>query len=69
MKNSKIKKRKGYVLAVVMILSFVMAVTLISTFTIVVRYMSTAKNNLNDLSGETGIYNGAYEEVYPYAGI
>lgn len=69
MKSNKLKKRKGYVLAVVMILSFVMTVTIISTFTIVVRYMTSAKNNLNDLSGTVEIYNGAYEEVYPDAGI
>ena len=45
MKNKKAKK--GYVLAIVIILTFVMTVTVASTFTLVMRYMTIAKRDLN----------------------
>lgn len=47
--NKTKKKQKGYVLAIVMIITFVMAVTMASTFTILFRYLTYAKKNLGDL--------------------
>ena len=46
MKN---KKKKGYVLAVVIILTLLMTITVASAFTIIMRYMFFAKNNLQSL--------------------
>lgn len=54
MKN---KKKKGYVLAVVMILTFIMTITVTSAFTIVMRYMFFAKNDLEKLGTEAIYYN------------
>ena len=46
MKN---KKQKGYVLLIVMILSFVMAITVVATSLILFRYSLHAKGSLEDL--------------------
>lgn len=54
-------KKKGYVLAVVMILTLVMTITVTSAFTIVMRYMFFAKNSLQELNS-TAFYN-VIEEV------
>ncbi len=59
MKNNK---QKGYVLAVVLILTFVMTITVTSAFTMIMRYMFFAKNNLQELDGQV-IYNDTFEEV------
>ena len=58
------KKKKGYVLAVVMILTFIMTITVTSAFAIVMRYMFFAKNNLQDLGteNENAIYYNVDEE-------
>ena len=46
MKNKK--KQKGYVLAIVIILTFVMTVTIASAFTLIMRYMMFAKKDLGN---------------------
>ena len=50
MKN---KKKKGFVLATVIILILVMTITVTSAFTILMRYMFFARDNLQNL----GFYN------------
>ena len=52
MKNYN-EKKKGYVLAIVIILIFVMTMAVTSAFTILMRYMLSAKNDLQNLSEET----------------
>lgn len=52
MKNYN-EKKKGYVLAIVIILIFVMTMVVTSAFTILMRYMLAAKNDLQNLSEET----------------
>ena len=42
------KKQKGYVLAIVIILTFVMTVTIASAFTLIMRYMMFAKKDLGN---------------------
>lgn len=64
----KTKKKKGYVLAVVIILTFVMTITVTSAFTIIMRYMFWAKDSTQDLNGKA-IYYDIGEEVDPYACI
>ena len=54
------KKQKGYVLAIVILLTFFLTVTVASTFTIVMRYMMYAKRNLNEL--QTTTYYEVIEE-------
>lgn len=53
-------KKKGYVLAIVIILTFVMTITVTTAFTIVMRYMFFAKNDLNDMNNQV-IYNDTYD--------
>lgn len=65
---NKSKKQKGYVLFVVMILSFVMAITVAATSLIIFRYTLHAKGNLEDLK-ENAIYYTIPEEVYDNARI
>ena len=43
------KAKKGYVLGVVLILSFVMSLTILSTFSIVYRYMKLTERGIEDL--------------------
>lgn len=62
-------KKKGYVLAIVLILTLVMAMTVTSAFTIVMRYMFFAKSNLEDLGTGTSIYQDIGEEVNTNARI
>ena len=42
-------KQKGYVLAVVMLLSLLMSITIVSTFTIVYRYVKMTERTIEDL--------------------
>lgn len=42
-------KQKGYVLAVVMLLSLLMSITIVSTFTIVYRYAKMTERTIEDL--------------------
>ena len=44
----KNNKQKGYVLAIVIILTFVMTVTIASAFTLIMRYMMFAKKDLGN---------------------
>ncbi len=46
------KKKKGYVLAVVMLFSLLLAMVLVTTFAICYRYQRTAKRNLEELRQE-----------------
>lgn len=48
MKNNK---KKGYALAMVIILSLIMTIVVTSAFTIIMRYMNYAKSNTESLSG------------------
>ena len=57
---NKNTKQKGYVLAIVILLTFFLTVTVASTFTIVMRYMMYAKRNLNKL--QTTTYYEVIEE-------
>ena len=43
------KTKKGYVLAVVMILTFVMSLTMVSTFSVVYRYMKLTERGIENL--------------------
>lgn len=46
------KAKKGYVLAVVMILSFVMSLSIVATFSIVYRYMKLSERGIEELRDE-----------------
>ncbi len=46
------KAKKGYVLAIVLILSFVMSLTVVSTFSIVYRYMKLTERGMESLRDE-----------------
>ena len=46
------KSQKGYVLAIVMILTFVMSLTIVSTFSVVYRYMKLTERGIEDLRDE-----------------
>lgn len=46
------KKKKGYVLAVVMLFSLLLAMVLVTTFAICYRYQRAAKRNLEELRQE-----------------
>ena len=46
------KTKKGYVLAVVMILTLVMSLTIVSTFSVVYRYMKLTERGIDDLREE-----------------
>ena len=63
MKN---KKQKGYVLLIVMILSFVMAITVLATSLILFRYSLHAKGSLEDLSSlqNTFYYFGSQGGIF-----
>lgn len=63
----KTNKRKGYVLALVLVIGLVMAATAASTITIIFRYMIHSKENINDLSGENVTIYYNTQEVYPDA--
>ncbi|MBQ9748957.1 MAG: hypothetical protein IJV87_00065 [Clostridia bacterium] len=43
------KAQKGYVLAIVMILTFVMSLTIVSTFSVVYRYMKLTERGIENL--------------------
>ena len=43
------KTKKGYVLAIVMILTFVMSLTIVSTFSVVYRYMKLTERGIEAL--------------------
>ena len=43
------KAQKGYVLAIVLILTFVMSLSIVSTFSIVYRYMKLTERGIEDL--------------------
>ncbi len=43
------KSQKGYVLAIVLILTFVMSLSIVSTFSIVYRYMKLTERGIEDL--------------------
>ena len=43
------KTKKGYVLAVVMILTLVMSLTIVSTFSVVYRYMKLTERGIENL--------------------
>lgn len=43
------KTQKGYVLAIVMILTFVMSLTIVSTFSVVYRYMKLTERGIENL--------------------
>jgi Tfp pilus assembly protein PilX len=46
------KKKEGYVLAMVLILTLLMSVTILTTFTIVYRYVRFSKLHIEDLRDE-----------------
>ena len=46
------KTKNGYVLAIVLILSFVMSLTVVSTFSIVYRYMKLTEKGMENLRDE-----------------
>lgn len=48
-------KKKGYALAVVIILIFVMTIIIATAFNIIMRYMFFARDNLQNL-GENSLY-------------
>ncbi|MGM9632563.1 MAG: hypothetical protein ACI3XL_05680 [Eubacteriales bacterium] len=64
MKN---KKKKGYVLIIVMLLCFVMSMTVVSATPLLLRYMNRAKNNLKDLQS-SGLYYSTVE-VHNYESV
>jgi len=43
------KAQKGYVLAIVLVLTFVMSLSIVSTFSIVYRYMKLTQRGIEDL--------------------
>ena len=43
------KAQKGYVLAIVLILTFVMSLSIVSTFSLVYRYMKLTERGIEDL--------------------
>lgn len=43
------KTQKGYVLAVVLILTFVMSLSIVSSFSVVYRYMKLTERGIEDL--------------------
>ena len=43
------KAQKGYVLAIVLILTFVMSLSIVSTFSIFYRYMKLTERGIEDL--------------------
>ena len=46
------KKKEGYVLAMVLILTLLMSVTILTTFTIVYRYVRLSKIHIEDLRSD-----------------
>ncbi len=46
------KKKEGYVLAMVLILTLLMSVTILTTFTIVYRYVKLSKLHIEDLRSD-----------------
>ncbi len=56
------KKKKGYVLIIVMILCFVMSMSVVSASPLLFRYMNKAKKNLHGLAEEgKEIYYSTWE--------
>ena len=50
MKNHKTKK--GYALAIVIVMAFILTLTVASTYTIIIRYMFFAKKDLGQFNQE-----------------
>lgn len=46
------KAQKGYVLAIVLVLTFVMSLTIVSSFSVVYRYMKLTERGIEDLRDE-----------------
>ncbi len=46
------KKKDGYVLAMVLILTLLMSITILTTFTIVYRYVRLSEKRIEDLRSE-----------------
>lgn len=46
------KSQKGYVLAVVLVLTFAMSLSILATFSVVFRYMKLTENGIEDLRDE-----------------
>ena len=46
------KAQKGYVLAIVLILTLVMSISILSTFSVVYRYMKLTERGIEDLHNE-----------------
>jgi Tfp pilus assembly protein PilX len=46
------KAQKGYVLAIVLVLTFVMSLSIVSTFSIVYRYMKLTERGIEDLRND-----------------
>ena len=46
------KKKDGYVLAMVLILTLLMSITILTTFTIVYRYVRLSKIHIEDLRSD-----------------
>ena len=60
------KAKKGYVLAIVLILTLVMSISILSTFSVVYRYMKLTERGIEDL--RDGLYRPAVTaEVEPDA--
>ena len=61
MNNKNAKKKKGYMLVIVMVFSLILSITAVATFTIVMRYMFYAKGALG---GMNSIKYETYQEDY-----
>lgn len=46
------KAQKGYVLAIVLVLTFVMSLTIVSSFSVVYRYMKLTERGIENLRDE-----------------
>ena len=60
------KTKKGYVLAIVMILTFVMSLTIVSTFSVVYRYMKLTERGIEEMGTHEELIQkgGIYKELY-----
>ena len=61
------KSQKGYVLAVVLILSLVMSITILSTFSVVYRYMKLTERGMEDMRDKCYLPAVTSSEVEPDA--
>ncbi len=59
----QVKKQKGYVLAIVMLLSLLMSITIVSTFSIVYRYTNMTERTIDDLRED--VYLASVTEEAP----